>query len=86
MQQAQILVSPTGNVSVIFAAWREVHYGHNFLPIFSWFFTVVFTLDNESLKHDASLTRMPISTSTCTKIFVLTLSANYYYPHFSLFL
>jgi hypothetical protein len=55
------------------------------VPSFN-FFMVVFIVDTESLKHGTSSIHVPIRTSTCTKIFILSLTVNdFHFPLLSTF-
>lgn len=52
------------------------------LLVSSLFSTVVFSMDTESLKHNVPTECLPICASTCTKLFVFSLTLN----HFNFFL
>jgi hypothetical protein len=78
MQQAQIPVLPAANI-LISTIRRKVDTECLHLSILSWPFTVVFSVDNKSLSHDASSTCIPVS--TWAKIFILTIIVHYSHFH-----
>jgi hypothetical protein len=62
-----------------FCCFEEGSHWIYFLSISSWFFTTVFSMDAESLKHGAtSSAHLPIFASACSKIFILSLTVIYF--------
>jgi hypothetical protein len=63
----------------------EVYTGHNFFQFLhsTWHWCLIWTL---SLNHEANSTLVPLCSSTCLKLFILSLILNYLrFPLLSIF-